>query len=461
MKQTWNAELQRRDFLKLSAMGGALWMLPQLPSLALADIEDPHFFVQIYYSGGVDVSYLFDARRLAMKEAKYIHNYLNTDPQVWSGTRSGQTFATTVVDKLKPHASDFSVLNGVVMAHAFDGHAENMKFAFSGNPFGGEAFIPHLNKVGVKEPLDGVSSTAATFGITNLNLTNFNSTVPLSVDSASALVKGLKAKPPLDLQSRMLKFVNMRLMANSQGTGQFSEGSKGMAQALQAGPDLVNRLREVEPPMGNKSFLPIMAQLFKKHITKSVILEYGNPEFVFDAHAPTDCKNQPVALAKAMDKVVELIQFLKATPYDQTRSLYDLTTFMVTSEFGRSMRQKDKGMDETGTDHNPLANSVLVGGKGIRGGMVIGASDFQTPTEALSGAHLEIDRDKLRTMGRPFDFSTMQDREDKPMRFDIKDYLSFSSIVNTIYSSYGVSTQLYRTIDRNGTVAPILRGLLS
>ena len=44
-----------------------------------------------------------------------------------------------------PFRDRFSVLNGVYMTPSFDGHLQNMNFLFTGNPFGGDSFVPHLN----------------------------------------------------------------------------------------------------------------------------------------------------------------------------------------------------------------------------------------------------------------------------------------------------------------------------
>ena len=57
--------------------------------------------------------------------------------------------------------------------------------------------------------------------------------------------------------------------------------------------------------------------------------------------------------------------------------MFDVTTVMIASEFGRTLRSLDSPIDNTGTNHNQFSNSVLIGGKGIRGGMVIGESRFR------------------------------------------------------------------------------------
>jgi hypothetical protein len=134
---------------------------------------------------------------------------------------------------------------------------------------------------------------------------------------------------------------------------------------------------------------------------------------------------------------------------------------MVGSEFGRTMRQQGLPIDNTGTDHNPLSNTVLVGGAGIRGGLVVGASDLQSATEQPSGAHRTLDPSAVKTMGRPFDFATQTVRSDSPSTFVPGDYVQIASVINTVYSLFDVPTDKWRLVERNGEVAPILSSLLA
>ena len=141
--------------------------------------------------------------------------------------------------------------------------------------------------------------------------------------------------------------------------------------------------------------------------------------------------------------------------------MLDVTTVMVASEFGRTMRSPDAAIDDTGTNHNQFSNSILVGGKGIRGGLVIGASDLRDEVEEPSAAHLQLDPMQEKTMGLPFDFGTMAPRSDLPSGFDIKDYLTIGSVVNTIYSLFGVPKEHHRVLRRELPTAPVLHGLLA
>ena len=105
----------------------------------------------------MDSSYLFDARPLLMTQAGKIQNYLGEEPKIWQGINGQRSLATRLVDKLAPYRNRFSVINGIIMTTAFDGHPQNINCMFSGSPFGGDCFIPHLNQ-GQNSPLSGHDS---------------------------------------------------------------------------------------------------------------------------------------------------------------------------------------------------------------------------------------------------------------------------------------------------------------
>ena len=54
-----------------------------------------------------------------------------------------------------------------------------------------------------------------------------------------------------------------------------------------------------------------------------------------------------------------------------------------------------------------------------------------------------------KTMGLPFDFATLKPRPDQPEAFDIKDYLTIGSVVNTVYSLFDVPKANYRSLRRD------------
>ena len=148
-------------------------------------------------------------------------------------------------------------------------------------------------------------------------------------------------------------------------------------------------------------------------------------------------------------------------PFDAKRSMLDVTTVMVASEFGRTMRAPEMPIQATGTNHNQFANTILLGGKGIRTGLVIGATDLVDEKDTPSRAHFAMDPALEKVMGRPIDFTTLRVRPVRPDAFDIEDCLTIGSVVNTLYAAFCVPKSRYRSNGRNLPSAPVLDGLLA
>jgi len=448
--------------LKISLAGAGTLVLPGaelLPAAAQVS-EEPNFFLMIVLNGGADSSYMFDARPLSMTKAGKIQNYLGQEPASFTGRNGTSTLATSLIKPLQPFRDRFSVLNGVYMTPSFDGHLQNMNFLFTGNAFGGDSFIPHLNlpETG-REPqsLDGIMSSDPVV----VTINNHSGVVPLVPKAVAGLAKSLKQTPPL-AGDELTAFIRGRMTANAAGPGRLSAAAALMRSGLDKSPRVHQQLAQLTPPPSQQSpelqTLALITQCFRLSISRSAI--YSPSEF-FDVHATEQAKAQPRLFASAIGKITTLIKGLSETPFDARRSMLDVTTVMVASEFGRTMRSPDGTVDETGTNHNQFSNSILIGGKGIRGGLVIGASDLRDEVEEPSAAHVQLDPVLEKSMGLPFDFSTLLPRTDRPAGFDIKDYLTIGSVVNTIYALFGVPKEHYRVLRRELPTAPVLNGLLT
>src|SRR5215470_13155758 len=184
--------VSRRDVIRLGTVGAGSLLLAGTSATVAADPDgDPHFFLLVVLDGGADPSYMFDARPLSMTQAGKIQNYLGEEPGVWRGRNNITTLATRLVAPLRPFCDRFSVLNGVYMTPSFDGHLQNMNFLFSGNAFGGDSFIPHLNLPDTgREPqsLDGVLSSDPVVVTVN----NHSAVVPLMPRAVAGLANSLK-----------------------------------------------------------------------------------------------------------------------------------------------------------------------------------------------------------------------------------------------------------------------------
>lgn len=451
-------QFDRRQFLSVSLAGLGTLLLPRWAfALTPSFSEDPHFFLHIQLSGGADQSYLFDARPLAMTAAGKMQNYLGEEPKSYQGINGGSCLLTSLAKPLEPFLPRFSVLNGVVMATAFEGHDQNLNFLLSGNPFGGESFLPHLNQLSGKTvlPLDGLSS-----GFSFSATTNDGGTVIINPGSVDALKTAL-AKLPNMAESELGSYLAGRYESLGAGPGRFSQGAARMLNGFTLAPELKNKLVNLDSPNASDSaelqFVTLLAGAFRNNVARTATLVIN--EF-FDTHSFESAQSQPKLFGSVASKLAEIFQRLESTPFSPDKSLLDVTTVLVGTEFGRTMRIEGFPVDKTGTNHNPLTNTFFLGGKGVRGGMVVGASDFATPEEEISKAHRQLDPILEKVMGRAFDFALMAPRPDLPNVFDAKNYLTAHSLVNTIYQMFGVPAAKHRVFDRESATAPILRGLL-
>lgn len=454
-----NKGFSRRTFTGGGGAAAALSFLPWPAPAAASDKREPHFFLQIVLPGGMDPTYSFDARPLSLTRKGLLANYRNKEPIVWEGPAGGSTWATELTAPLRPFRHQISVLNGVMMAAAFDGHAQNMNYLFTGNPFGGASFVPRLNQGPEASPLDFLQS-----GFFLADISNAAAGLPLTVQQARSLVGRLRKNAPLQPESPLFRFAASRMAANGNGPGRFSQAAENMGEAFAKAPDLSRKLRALDleglGSTNTEKNAGLAGEFFRRHIAKSAILTVSPDNGTLDTHSPGGAQSSPRLVGDMLGRIAEVLSTFANTPYDDDRSLLDVTTVVACSEFARTMRQPGQPIDNTGTDHNSLTNTVLLAGKGIHGGRVVGASDYRTPDEVLSGAHREADPAGLKIMGQPFDVSSLRPRKEMPKHFDTRDYLTFSSLTNTIYRLFGIPRDHYVTTKRNGPVAPVLDGLL-
>jgi hypothetical protein len=445
--------LNRRNFLKVSLGGATVCVLDSFtPMVSWAAQNEPHYFVHLVFSGGFDCSYLFDGRPMSMTKAKKIQNYSGVEPTLWEGSNGTPAWAAVGSKALEPFKNDITIVNGVVMTPAFDGHLQNMNYLLTGNPFGGESFMPHLNTEGI--PLDGIIS-----GDLYADQVNFANFVPLTSADAKTLVESVRSKVPLDPSSQVWQFITSRYAANS-GKRSFSSSAARMNSSIPSAAKLEDYIRGVELPASDTiSFMDVVGQFFKKGISRSAVISENI--IGMDAHAAVDARRCPGFAETIAARTKEAITFLKNTPYDDKRSLFDVTTLMVSSEFSRTMLQKEADFEDTGTDHNNFNNSIILAGKKIKMGQVIGQSDWRTEDEVLSKAHLAMDDGTKRIFGKPFDFTTGKPRTDLPEEFKIQDYLTVGSVINTLYSAFGVEEKHYREFERNAGKPPVISQLLN
>jgi uncharacterized protein (DUF1501 family) len=164
-----------------------------------------------------------------------------------------------------------------------------------------------------------------------------------------------------------LDFATSRFEANQGSEGLFARGNQSILTALQNKQKLIDPIKkasyiDLDINKGMKANLGVIKESFVHGLSKVGVISMRHQ---LDSHDVNTAKDQPNLYNLVADDLVDIFQYLVDTPYDSKRSLFDVTTVMVTSEFSRTMRQDKKKIDETGTDHNPLNNTVLLAGKGI------------------------------------------------------------------------------------------------
>lgn len=454
--------MKRRSFLKNTALGFASLALPEASwALKALNTSDPHYFLTLTYLGGWDHSYLFDARPLSMTNANLIQNYTGSEPIAW-GEGDVQTWlANPLALPLREFQQDFCILKGLMMATTFDGHGQNENYIFTGNPFGGDSFVPLLNSQGkgkIKDiPLDAVSD-----GLSLVSPTNGDRIASFAPSSLKTIVDSLRSNP-ISEDTPEFQFLLNRYSDLSSGSSHFSIGSKKMLAGLNDSIELSSRLTnlniEINPDDSEAiSYMKMLGQLFQNQVSFS---GQKSTRPSLDTHDSGSAKNQPETFATIVNEIREIMQFLKTTAFDEQHSLLDVTTVMITSEFSRTMRIQGQSIDNTGTNHNAFNNTVLLAGKGIRGGQLIGDTDFQNKDEELSAAHLQIDPIKEKTFGLPFDFQSGKAIAEKPEEFRESNYLNHRNLVNTLYSLFEVPREHWWTSERNGAPAPTLPRILN
>lgn len=455
-----------------------LFILPSLPGLVrshanAATDQSQHYLLHVFIPNGLDASYLFDARPRALTAAGKIQNYFlkvdpNYEPVIWTGSNGARTLASKIANEiLGPFKDRFSILNGVIMSTDFDGHGQNQNFAITGNALGGESYLPHLNNVGMATPLDYVQ-----IGLMSTEVTN--SANSFAMESSAAAIRAAKAITSVHsgpAEQAATAILDQRLTALSSGRGEFSRGVNSMRDGLTGSVELGKALAgamdvtPVEDELTNR--LNTLGRYFMSGVTRSALLVVSENEAV-DTHDAGSASKQPETYRRIIDSIAKIFDFLTNTPLraDPTKSLLDVTTVLVSSEFSRTLRQVNKPMDATGTDHNPLNNGILIAGKGIKPGLVIGASDLERLDANgnfidVSDAHRSFDLGLYKAMGKPFDFSRSLALDTLPAVYDPHQYLTMSSVINTIYYAFGVDKKHYRAFDRGGTdIAPVVAGLL-
>ena len=417
---------------------------------ARAEGASPHFFLQIIVQPGADSMYMFDSRPFAFTAAGKMANFAATAPVAWDGVAGGHCLASTYAMAMKPYKDRFTIINGVHMPAGFDGHEQNVNSLVSANPFGGNYFGPTTSAGG--QPVDYLNIGTFNPGV---NITNRDLSLAMGSEVAASLASNAALLGSAD--PAMLSRIIARAQACAGGVGQVSGGCDLMVRGLNNSTNLAMRLAKTKAEfVGGDGPLTkatkVALTYFAQGVTDVALLTDASVDF--DTHDAAHAKTPEAIFPSFFTDLAAVFAALTTTPYDGAAglSMLDVTTVMISAEFTRTHGQSGKPVTDTGTDHNPLANSILLAGKGIKTDQVIGASDLDVlgpdgNFAAASAAPLSVDANLLKRAGKPYDFDAGEISASLPSEYHLNDYISMASVINTVLDAFGVPTAKWMTND--------------
>ncbi len=467
----------RRHFLGQSAATSIALGLPGLSVAQGASSANPnHFFLTFFIQDGVDNSQLFDARPRSFAEHGKLKIIEYGSPTLWQGSNGGQCLVHALAAPLLKHKDILTVVNGIIMDAGADGHEQNINYFFTKSSNGGVPFFSNFPLLGNPYLMDSIFFQDGDIEPeVELKIGKLNYSDPSNFITLNSIMTSLTTGN----RQENFQFVRSLLDKVGDSRGAFSRGSGEVKQAFNGVPQLekafarIGKLLDIEE-FGNldkkDQYLEAARAIFSSGISQSVVIDLTELAGVesFDMHSEAEYRSRPfIDLVETIDFVIE---YLKKTPLktNSTESLLDHTSVIVTSEFGRTMRQLDVELAKSGTDHNPLSNFALIFGKGIKGGQVIGASDLDRIDEKgnfgkVSPTHLSMDQSLIKCMGKPFDFVDNKVLHNLyPERYEKEQYLNMVNIMNTLMTLMGVQHQNLWSYGnaQNSQKAPIVKSLL-
>lgn len=318
---------------------------------------------------------------------------LSLDPKVHQGTTQSDIFIEYKPEEIlkvgnlgfgpafapmMPFAQDFSVINGIMMNDSDNGHEASLKYMTAGASDIQTDLVVELQHSSSLLKGDIATNTSLSLGNRNPTLTS---------------LAGLSQMTKLP---DMLQFQNFLSSSKSKGAvyqaqQNYLKNSKKFSD-LKAGVLATDKKSSSGEIKMEDVQLHYLKDCFKADTARVAELDISKNLDTHGNHPGTHMKEQ----SAAWEKVAELMKILKSTSLDEISglSIYDRTTFMVISEFSRTPALNAA----QGKDHNPLTNSVLIGGYRVQPNVSFGQSQIIPRTNIFEPMHT----------GLPLNFPTNQ-----------------------------------------------------
>lgn len=380
--------ISRRTFIQTTMTSVVLGKssLLRAQQLLPSGPDSGNFFVQISVDGGLDVTLGLDPQGLLEKERVSERElYLGYSASELALPTDSPLILGPSALPLASLRSDLCIINGILTSEKSQAHPDNANHMRAG-------YVAQRTFDSMSLPV----SFAAAKGPKPYNV------VAHSERSSFFPLVGPEKKMKIfmldQLESSSVEGPGFVELADFWSTEEDPESSlagafrQGMSQAKKR-PEVIQAFKKLSAVSRGSSWMGSMAAFFLTNASDFAEIALSPPVDAgyVDSHSD-HLKNHKPAQQYVWERIAELFRVFKAIPYGKG-SLFDATTFMVSSEFSRTPFLNRNN----GKDHNPLTNSVLLAGFGIRGGQVIGRSHLYTADEIKMLIELK------KKQGRPED----------------------------------------------------------
>lgn len=355
-------KFNRRQFIELGAKSALFLAASRLP-LARATSSAAQFFVHIRTIGGIDSTLGLDP----LTHAEFGTN----NEQIFIEYRPDEILSAGALrlgpagKALMPWASELSLIRGIHMRS--DIQHEPM------NEFWVRADLSSASPSTIFSLAERLELGAAA----SANLPNSTRVRPRSLSANT--YSDIQAMTDLDWQAVRLAHPEV----------DFERAQTDEKKFVEIKPEIETAVtvlgQNADPFLAEGTALSIM---MKKGLVQLAVLDLNrdvSDRGNLDTHADHEGNHLRVQ-TELWEKVAELFKIFKAIELEGGRSLFDATTFLVTSEFSRTPFLNFS----KGKDHNIHTNSVLLTGPRIRKGLVAGASRVIASKNRYSTQHVGV-----------------------------------------------------------------------
>jgi uncharacterized protein (DUF1501 family) len=402
--------MKRRDFLSHSAatylgLSGLASMpfLSHAQNILTAKDKTGGFLVFVTIESGWDTSLATDPWTTEQRPDSTDYFIEHRADQL-QGTKD--FLMGPAMESLKNFFPQMAIINGVISGQTDNGHEAHRLYMKTGSGSGANAEFTAVMDHFKGDSKLGVLSQGAGIHMANFNVATTDASTLAYLNSANEFKSFSKRKSPIENAKTLLL--------------KYSDDIENLRKRIQQIKSEKNA--EIQSDSGFLANAVAIASAFELGLARSSSMTVSPNQGSLDTHGAHESTHL-AALSSVFARLSGLFQLFKGIPSGKNgESLFDKTTFVVTSEFSRTPALNAS----LGKDHNPQTNSVILAGAGIRGLQKIGASRLVTRKEAQGTPYM---------IGTPFDYQTGQALQSPE---NAEAYIQPENIIVTLEKRFGI-----------------------